>query len=33
LDLDHDAINLCRTFGFAVHMLPEEGLVHVTLRL
>jgi acetyltransferase len=30
---DHDALNLCRAFGFSVHTLLEDGLVRVTLDL
>jgi acetyltransferase len=33
LEVDHDAIDLCRALGFAVHTVPEDGLVHVALAL
>jgi acetyltransferase len=33
LEVDHDAIDLCRALGFAVHTAPEDGLVHVALAL
>jgi acetyltransferase len=33
LEVDHDAIDLCRTLGFAVHGSLEEGVVHVALKL
>jgi len=30
---DHDTLNLCRTLGFSLQTLPEDGLVRVTLDL
>ena len=30
---DHDALNVCRSLGFALHTVPEDGLVKVTLEL
>jgi acetyltransferase len=33
LVVDHDALSLCRTLGFTLQTLPEDGLVRVTLDL
>jgi acetyltransferase len=30
---DHDTLNICRTLGFTLHTVPENGLVEVTLEL
>jgi acetyltransferase len=30
---DHDTINLCRSLGFSLQTLPQDGLVRVTLDL
>jgi len=30
---DHDMLNLCRSLGFSLQTLPQEGLVRVTLEL
>jgi len=30
---DHDALNLCRKFGFTLHTVPDEGIVKVSLPL
>jgi len=30
---DHDTLNLCRSLGFSLQTLPENGLVRVTLDL
>lgn len=30
---DHETLNVCRSLGFSLHTLPEDGLVRVTLDL
>jgi acetyltransferase len=30
---DHDSLNLCRSFGFKLHTVPEDGIVRVQCSL